>query len=99
MSDYVHKSCGTRCLREQNPTLELVARRNWPSYMFKDRKHKLYSATHTHVHIHLNKGSYKDHITGYYCVINVVLKLYVTLRHTFVDFTTNSWWPVMLVHM
>ena len=39
-------------------------------------------------HSHLSKGSYKDHITGYYCVINLVLKLYVVLHHGFVDFIT-----------
>ena len=31
---------------------------------------------------------FKDHITGYYCVVNVVLKLYVALRHASVDLTT-----------
>lgn len=48
-SDYERKSCGTRRLCEQNPTLELVARRNWPSYMFKDGKHELYSTTRTQI--------------------------------------------------
>ena len=59
--------------------------------MFKDGKHELYSTTRTQiVSRSLKQRSYKDHITGYYCVINVVLKLYVMLRHASIDFTTLS---------
>ena len=72
---------------EQNPTLELVARRNWSSYMFKDGKHELYSATRTQIvscslKQRIIQRSYYRLLLCNHCCSKIIC-------HAFVDFTTH----------